>query len=172
MPPPILRVHISDYTIFSPPSYAHNFGFSFGCHVFPNARNKLIDITVTPKVAQIILGNFVLLLHFAFGSTSFKWQAAGKMNASAVADTPPVISSITPRSQVMRETVREAMMMADVKKRWRSIEKGSCEKKYCSMTSRQTKSSKGRVVNMFIPKQNRATLIRVSLGEKLFRIFP
>lgn len=40
------------------------------------------------------------------------------------------------------------------------------------MTSRQTKSSSGKVVNMFIPKQNRATLIKVSSDAKLFRIFP
>jgi len=31
------------------------------------------------------------------------------------------------------------------------------------ITSLQTKSSKGSVVNMFSPKQNRATFIRVSL---------
>lgn len=35
---------------------------------------------------------------------SLRKQAAGKMNARAVAETPPVISSMTPRSQVMRET--------------------------------------------------------------------
>ena len=84
------------------------------------------------------------------------------MKARAVAETPPVISSMTPRSQVMRETVSEEMMMAEVKNRCRSIENGSCAKKYCSITSRQTKSSSGRVVNMLRPKQNRATLIRVS----------
>lgn len=38
---------------------------------------------------------------------SLRKQAAGKMKARAVAETPPVISSITPRSQVTRETVRQ-----------------------------------------------------------------
>ena len=52
--------------------------------------------------------------------------------------------------------------MAVVKNMWRCMLKGSCGKKYCSMTSRHTKSSSGSVVNMFRPKQNRATLISVS----------
>lgn len=36
---------------------------------------------------------------------SLRKHAAGKMKARAVAETPPVISSITPRSQVTRDTV-------------------------------------------------------------------
>ena len=49
-----------------------------------------------------------------------------------------------------------------VKSRCRCGLKASCEKKNCSMTSLQTNNSSGRVVNMFKPKQNRATLIKVS----------
>ena len=56
----------------------------------------------------------------------------------------------------------EEQRMAVVKNMWRCMLKGSCGKKYCSMTSRHTKSSSGSVVNMFRPKQNRATLINVS----------
>lgn len=91
---------------------------------------------------------------------SLRKQAAGKMKARAVAETPPVISSMTPRSQVIRETViqvigygavlvwmrrygvgmegdvrsMEAKRMEVVKKRWRCMLNTSCEKKYCSMT--------------------------------------
>ena len=53
--------------------------------------------------------------------------------------------------------------MAVVKKTCRCMLKGSVAKKYCSTTSRHTKSSNGRVVNMLSPKQNRATLMRVSV---------
>lgn len=49
-----------------------------------------------------------------------------------------------------------------VKKTCRCILKDSCGKKNCSMTSRHTNNSSGRVVNMFKPKQKRATLISVS----------
>jgi len=66
-----------------------------------------------------------------------------------------------------------AETMSDVvKSRCRCGLNASCEKKYCSMTSLQTKSSKGSVVNMFKPKQKRATLIKVSVDEKLFRMLP
>lgn len=94
------------------------------------------------------------------------------MYASAVAETPPVISSVTPRSQVINERSIDEKRIVVVKKtcRWRL--KLSCEKKYCSITSLQTNSSKGNVVNMFSPKQKRATLISISLPEKLFNIFP
>ena len=161
------------------------------------------------------------------------------MNARAVADTPPVISSITPRSQVMSETRMEyekrldsretewwydrmgtygawkrrgwkwwrrrvcACWMVRVRKRiarWpRSQnmnnnsfdEYGRFQSKWM-LTSLHTKSSNGRVVNIFNPKQNLATLIKVSFfnrtsifprsshvekktwrtAEKLFKIFP
>ena len=77
----------------------------------------------------------------------------------------------------------DAKRMVVVKKTCRFMLKASCGKKYCSITcqgpgksltrcrhreqsgfhtSRQTKSSNGNVVNIFNPKQNRATLIRVS----------
>lgn len=70
--------------------------------------------------------------------------------------------------------------MTEVKKTCRFMLNDSCAKKYCSMTyktdvnsaekgrtaiiltSLHTNNSSGSVVNMFKPKQNRATLIRVS----------
>lgn len=58
--------------------------------------------------------------------------------------------------------IMEEQRMTVVKKMCRCMWKGSLSKKYCSMTSRQTNSSSGSVVNMFRPKQNRATLINVS----------
>lgn len=78
------------------------------------------------------------------------------MNARAVADTPPVISSMTPRSQVISATknnkdwtsvhrsnvsyeMKEVPNMAEnridvVKKICRCWLKDSCEKKNCSIT--------------------------------------
>lgn len=81
------------------------------------------------------------------------------------------------------EPSMEANSIEVVKKTWRVMSKRSCEKKYCSttwnqetnwsdatfdatameaLTSRHTNSSKGSVVNMLRPKQNRAMLINVS----------
>jgi len=94
------------------------------------------------------------------------------MKASAVADAPPVISSMTPRSQVIKATNMEEIRIVVVKKTWRCKLKDSWEKKYCSMTSLQTNSSSGRVVNMLRPKQKRAILIIVSSAGKLLRILP
>ena len=93
-----------------------------------------------------------------------------------------------------RKDVRSmaAQRIVVVKKTCRCILNGSCEKKYCSTTwptrysinelsiaherpgrtSRHTNSSSGRVVNMFNPKQKRATLIIVSSAAKLFRMLP
>lgn len=77
----------------------------------------------------------------------------------------------------------EAKRTVVVKKRWRCMLNVSCEKKYCSMTysvirvystafkrdiyrtSLHTNNSNGSVVNIFSPKQNLATLIRVSSCE-------
>lgn len=103
------------------------------------------------------------------------------MKASAVAETPPVISSITPRSHVMSATKVmiviacntwksermsllniEEKMIEVVKRRCRCGLNASCGKKNCSRTSLHTNNSSGKVVNMFNPKQNRATLINVS----------
>lgn len=56
----------------------------------------------------------------------------------------------------------EAESMDVVKKTCRCMLNDSWEKKNCSTTSLQTKSSSGNVVNMFMPKQNLATLMRVS----------
>lgn len=43
---------------------------------------------------------------------------------------------------------------------------------YTLFTSRQTKFSKGSVVNMLTPKQNRAMLMIKLSDGKLFRILP
>jgi len=94
------------------------------------------------------------------------------MKARAVAETPPVISKVTPKSQVIRARSIDAQSIVVVKNKCRCGLKLSCEKKYCSMTSLHTNNSSGSVVNMFNPKQNRATLISVSLGEKLFNMLP
>jgi len=173
VPPHLDDTYIHRYRkITSIPAYAHSFGLSLGCHVFPRARKSEMIMTRVPKVAHMIEGSLDRLYHGDLWSMSFRWQTAGKINARAVAETPPVISSMTPRSQVMRATAREERRMAVVKKRCRCWLKDSCVKKYCSITSRHTNSSRGRVVNMFRPKQKRATLIRVSLAAKLFNILP
>ena len=117
------------------------------------------------------------------------------MKASAVADAPPVISSMIPRSQVTSATVvcvrmvdssskelltdhrrgdqrcREEDVSLHVERFMReeellydlrcslAVEHTGCSEMH---TSLQTNSSSGSVVNMFNPKQKRATLIRVS----------
>lgn len=78
--------------------------------------------------------------------------------------------------------------MVVVKKRWRCMLNVSWEKKYCSMTcsgirvysdaferaiyhtSLHTNNSNGSVVNIFSPKQNLATLIKVSSCETSLEI--
>lgn len=94
------------------------------------------------------------------------------MKARVVAETPPVISNMTPKSQVISATSIDANRMVVVKKTCRCMLNVSWEKKYCSITSLHTNNSSGRVVNMLRPKQKRATLISVSFGEKLFNMFP
>lgn len=96
------------------------FAFPSGVHTFPNAKPSESTITTTPNVTHAYAGNRFLECHAYFvcwgpklgddeddgeeEDVSLRKQAAGKMNARAVAETPPVISSMTPRSQVMRET--------------------------------------------------------------------
>jgi len=143
-----------------------------GVHVFPSARYNEMVMTVTPNAAHAYAANFVRLYHGALRSVNLIKQHAGKMNARVVAETPPVISSMTPKSQVTSATNIEDNKIVDVKNTCRCMLNVSWEKKYCSMTSLHTNSSSGKVVNMFNPKQKRATLIRVSFGEKLFNIFP
>lgn len=94
------------------------------------------------------------------------------MNAKAVAETPPVISRVIPRSHVRRDIIIEAKRIDVVKSICRSWLNDSCEKKYCSITSRHTNNSRGRVVNILSPKQNRATFMSVSFWGKLFKMFP
>jgi hypothetical protein len=72
--------------------------------VLPRAMNKESVITTIPKAPHTAAGSFLRLYHGVEGDDSLRKQAAGKMNASAVAETPPVISNITPRSQVIIAT--------------------------------------------------------------------
>lgn len=62
-------------------------------------------MTSAPKATQAYAG--IVVRRFR-ELVSFRKHAAGKMYASAVADTPPVISSVTPRSHVMSDTVGKA----------------------------------------------------------------
>lgn len=59
-------------------------------------------MTTTPKATLAYAGRMV---RRSRALVSFRKHAAGKMYASAVADTPPVISSVTPRSHVKSDTV-------------------------------------------------------------------
>jgi len=59
-------------------------------------------MTIAPKAAQTYAGQVVRISREL---VSFRKHTAGKMYASAVAETPPVISRVTPRSQVVSETV-------------------------------------------------------------------
>jgi hypothetical protein len=59
-------------------------------------------MTSAPKATQAYAGSVV---RRSRALVSLRKHAAGKMYASAVADTPPVISSVTPRSHVMSDTV-------------------------------------------------------------------
>jgi hypothetical protein len=59
-------------------------------------------MTSAPKATQAYAG---IVVRRSRELVSFRKHAAGKMYASAVADTPPVISSVTPRSHVMSDTV-------------------------------------------------------------------
>lgn len=124
------------------------------------------------------------------------------MKASAVAEIPPVISRVTPRSHVTRETrldvsdrVNKKRAKSRSRTQHRREEDGAGEEQMTLRveafvreevlfddlhigrvrptlphwianqnvpTSLQTNNSRGSVVNMFSPKQNRATLIKVS----------
>ena len=61
--------------------------------------------TTTPKDAHATAGSFEREYQGSWGAESLMKHIAGKMKASAVAEAPPVISSMTPRSQVTRATV-------------------------------------------------------------------
>jgi hypothetical protein len=130
----------------------HNLASPAGVHAFPRASARESTMTSAPKATHIYAGRVVRISR---ALVSFKKHAAGKIYASAVAETPPVISSVTPRSQVTSDTVChvsfqtmaekvggvevcarsiEAKRMAVVKKMCRCMLKASCEKKYCSIT--------------------------------------
>jgi hypothetical protein len=85
--------------------YMHNFASPSTVHIFLNAIQRLIVITPTPNVTHAMGG--VLVRQFPVREESLRKHAGGKMKASAVAETPPVISSITPRSHVIRDTRKE-----------------------------------------------------------------
>lgn len=78
-----------------------------GVHVFPSARYNEMVITVTPNAVHAYAANFVRLYHGALRSVNLIKQHAGKINARVVAETPPVISSMTPKSQVTSATAKK-----------------------------------------------------------------
>ena len=59
-------------------------------------------MTSAPNATQAYAG---IVVRRSRELVNLRKHAAGKMYASAVADTPPVISSVTPRSHVMSDTV-------------------------------------------------------------------
>jgi len=68
----------------------------------PSASASESTMTSTPKVMQAYAGRVV---RRSRDLVSLRKHATGKMYASAVADIPPVISSVTPRSHVMSDTI-------------------------------------------------------------------
>ena len=72
-----------------------------GVHAFWSASASERTMTSTPNATDAYAGRVVRISR---ALVSFKKHAAGKIYASAVAETPPVISSVTPRSHVMRDT--------------------------------------------------------------------
>jgi hypothetical protein len=58
-------------------------------------------MTSTPNATHTYAGRVVRRSRVLL---SFRKHAAGKIYASAVAETPPVISSVTPKSHVTRDT--------------------------------------------------------------------
>ena len=72
-----------------------------GVHAFPRARTSESTMTSAPKVTHTYAGRVVRISR---ALVSLRKQAAGKIYASAVAEIPPTISSVTPRSQVMSDT--------------------------------------------------------------------
>lgn len=111
-----------------------------GVHAFPSASASESTMTSTPNATHAYAGRVVRRSRVLL---SFRKHAAGKIYASAVAETPPVISSVTPRSHVMRDTsgVCESVVydgeegghalsmdekrMTVVKKTWRCMLKAS-----------------------------------------------
>jgi hypothetical protein len=72
-----------------------------GVHALPSASASESTMTSTPNATHTYAGSVVRRSRVLL---SFRKHAAGKIYASAVAETPPVISSVTPRSHVMRDT--------------------------------------------------------------------
>ena len=72
-----------------------------GVHAFPSASTSESTRTSSPNTTHAYAGRVV---RRSRALVSFKKHAAGKIYASAVAEIPPVISSITPRSHVIRDT--------------------------------------------------------------------
>ena len=83
-------------------SYMHILASPAGVHALPSASASESTMTSTPKATQAYAG---IVVRRSRELVSLRKHAAGKMNASAVADTPPVISSVTPRSHVTSDTV-------------------------------------------------------------------
>ncbi len=77
-------------------------GSPAGVHAFWSASASESTRTTTPNATHTYEGRRVVRRSRAL--LSFRKHAAGKIYASAVAEMPPVISSVTPRSHVMRDT--------------------------------------------------------------------
>jgi len=86
-------------------------------------------MTLTPNITHTTAGSFAREYHGDRGSVSLRKHAGGKMNASAVAETPPVISSMTPRSHVMSAKNIDENKMVVVKNMCRCGLNASCGKK-------------------------------------------
>lgn len=76
-------------------------GSPAGVHAFWSASASESTRTTTPNATHTYEGRVV---RRSRALLSFRKHAAGKIYASAVAEMPPVISSVTPRSHVMRDT--------------------------------------------------------------------
>lgn len=84
--------------------YVHTFaGPSVPLQAFCNVRNTLRASTTTPNAAHAYAASFCGA-RVGVSLLSLIKHRAGNIYARAVADTPPVISSITPRSHVARDT--------------------------------------------------------------------
>jgi hypothetical protein len=73
-----------------------------GVHALPSARASESTMTSAPNATQAYAG---IVVQRSRKLVSFKKQATGKMYASKVADTLPVISSVTPRLHIISDTV-------------------------------------------------------------------
>lgn len=148
--------------------HEHTFSSPLPSIIFCIACTRLIAKTAQPNTTQATAGIVFQLLVL-----NLIKHSGGNTYASIHALVAPISSKTAPRSQVVR--------LRSIAPTTRAVLKPTChgvgsffllsKKKLC-MTSRQTKASSGRVVNMFRPKHRRATLTKVLSEGKLFRTLP